>query len=155
MILMILTAVVAVLVAGCGLGSTAPHPAASPAGSAGVSPGTSATAPSASRLVDPAAFAAAVAEPTRFTINVHVPFEGSIDGTDAAIPFDRIAADVARLPPDRGAPLAIYCKSGRMSAIAAVELARLSYRDVVELRGGMQAWTLQGFALLTAPPAAR
>ena len=61
------------------------------------------------------------------------------------------AADVARLPADRGTPVAIYCKSGRMSAIAATELDRLGYRDVVELRGGMDAWTQQGFLLRDTP----
>lgn len=100
-----------------------------------------------SLLVEPAAFAGAIADRSRTTINVHVPFEGSIAGTDESIPFDQIAAEVNRLPADRDAPLAIYCKTGRMSAIAAVELDRLGYDDVVELRGGMDAWTTQGFPL--------
>lgn len=111
-----------------------------------------------SRLLDPSAFALAVAEPDRLTINVHVPFEGRLDGTDLEIPFDRVVADAARLPADRGAPLALYCKSGRMSALAAADLARLGFRDVVELAGGMEAWVEEGRSLRTtevfpaAPP---
>lgn len=104
-----------------------------------------------SRLVNPGAFATAVAEPARITINVHVPFAGSIAGTDRFIPYNQIARS-SRLPADRSTPLAVYCRSGRMSAIAVKELARLGYRNVVELRGGMDAWTAQGRALdMTAP----
>lgn len=99
---------------------------------------------SAARLVDPAEFAAAVAEPDRLTINVHVPFEGDIAGTDLSIPFDRIADQADRLPPDRSTALAIYCRSGPMSTTAAETLRDLGYTDVVELRGGMRAWQADG-----------
>ena len=105
-----------------------------------------------SRLLDPNAFAAAIAEPRRFTVNVHVPFEGRLVGTDLELPFDRILADAARLPVDRGTPVAVYCRSGRMSALAAGDLARLGYREVVELRGGMEAWSQQGWPLEAAEP---
>ena len=101
--------------------------------------------------LDPAGFAAVIAEPTTFVVNVHVPDEGSIPGTDAAIPYDRISDRSATLPADRAAPLAIYCKSGRMSALAAATLVELGYTDVVELRGGMDAWRADDRALL--PPA--
>jgi rhodanese-related sulfurtransferase len=37
--------------------------------------------------------------------------------------------------------------SGRMSAIAARTFARLGYRDLVELRGGMDAWSTTGHPL--------
>lgn len=146
--LVVLVALTVVIVSGC---SSGPSPSAGPVPTSPAEAPAQASSLAASRLLDPPAFAAAVAEPPRFTINVHVPFEGSIDGTDAEIPFDRIAADVARLPADRGTPVAIYCKSGRMSAIAATELDRLGYRDVVELRGGMDAWTQQGFLLRDTP----
>lgn len=97
-----------------------------------------------SRLVGPDGFAAAIQEPDRITINVHVPFEGDIPGTDVSIPFDQIASQTSKLPADRSAPLAIYCRSGPMSTTAAAELAKLGFRDVVELRGGMRAWRESG-----------
>jgi len=106
-----------------------------------------------SRLLDPGRFAAAVAEQRRVTINVHVPFEGAIPGTDLMIPYDRVGADHGRLPADRATPLAIYCRSGRMSAIAARELAGLGYTDIVELAGGMDAWAASGRQLLLRAPA--
>jgi rhodanese-related sulfurtransferase len=100
------------------------------------------------RLAGPDEFAAAVAEPGRVTINVHVPDEGSIAGTDLSIPFDRIAARKSVLP-GTSTPLAVYCRSGHMSAIAVRTLARLGYRDVVELEGGMVAWEAAGKKLLS------
>ena len=101
-------------------------------------------------LLEPADFAAAVAEPARFLVNVHVPDEGAIRGTDAAIPYDRIAELTAELPPEVNTPLAVYCKSGRMSAVASAALLAMGYTDVVELRGGMDAWSADGRDLL--PP---
>ncbi|WP_066899365.1 rhodanese-like domain-containing protein [Mycolicibacterium houstonense] len=96
------------------------------------------------RLVGPDEFASAIAESDRLTINVHVPFEGDIAGTDLSIPFDRIAEQVDRLPSDRDAPIAIYCRTGPMSATAAEALRSLGYTDVVELKGGMKAWQASG-----------
>lgn len=112
-----------------------------PGGAAGAQP---------SRLLEPAQFAAQVAKPGVVTVNVHVPDEGSIRGTDLALPFDRIEALRAELPPP-SAPLAVYCRSGRMSAIAVRALARLGYARVSELAGGMDAWAASGRPLL--PPA--
>ena len=103
------------------------------------------------RLVPPAAFAQAMAETGRVTINVHVPDEGSIDGTDLSIPFDEIEARQGELP-DTSAPLAVYCRSGNMSADAVQTLDELGYEDVVELKGGMVAWEASGRMLL--PPGA-
>ena len=101
-----------------------------------------------SRLLGPDEFASAVAEPGRLTINVHVPYEGDIAGTDMSIPFDQIAEQADRLPHNRSAKLAIYCRSGPMSATAAEALRSLGYTDVVELAGGMKAWTATGRPLV-------
>lgn len=123
---------IAAAIAGCGGGTTSPERPAS-------------------RLIGPGAFASEVARPGTVTLNVHVPDAGSLPGTDLAIPYDRITARAGELP-DRSTPLAVYCRSGRMSALAVKDLRRLGYRNVVELRGGMEAWTAAGRRLL---PAAR
>jgi phage shock protein E len=102
---------------------------------------------SGSRSVDPSEFAAAIAETNRLTINVHVPYEGEIAGTDLSIPFDKIAEQAATLPAERNTPLAIYCRTGRMSVIAASKLSDLGYTNVLELQGGMQAWEASGRSL--------
>ncbi|OMC41699.1 sulfurtransferase [Mycobacterium sp. GA-1841] len=100
------------------------------------------------RLVGPDEFAAAVGESDTVTINVHVPYEGDIAGTDLSIPFDRIAQESDRLPRDRSAPIAIYCRTGPMSATAAETPASMGYTDVVELDGGMKAWQASGRPLV-------
>lgn len=113
--------------------------------------GGEATEPNASmpvatraELLNPADFAGAIVDPGRVTINVHTPNEGQLPGTDSILPFDQIQQQAATLPPDRTAPLAIYCRTGTMSATAAKELAALGYTDVVELQGGMLAWENTG-----------
>lgn len=130
---LIVLATVAVLVfAGCANGST---PAT----------GDSTFTGPAARLLDPARFKAEAAQ--RFLVNVHIPDEGNIDGTDARIPFDQVRQQISKFPADKNAPIALYCKSGRMSAIAAKELQGLGYTNVIDLRGGMNAWEQAGFAL--------
>lgn len=114
--------------------------------------GTADAPPSASTLVEPAAYERIVADPRYTVVNVHVPFEGAIEGTDLFIPFDQVEQQVGLLPADRSAPLAIYCMSGTMSADAAHTLARLGYTDVVDLAGGMQAWQAAGKPLVHDPP---
>lgn len=121
-----LVAVAAVLVSGCGAADDG----------------------SASRLVAADEFAATVSRPGVVTINVHVPDEGSIPGTDLWIPFDAVEARRDELP-SPATPLAVYCRSGRMSAVAVETLARLGYEDVVELEGGMEGWKRGGRQLLS------
>jgi len=107
-----------------------------------------ATAASATRLtlVSPAVFEQRVATTGVITINVHVPNDGSIEGTDLTIPFDDVSTTKA-LSSDRSTPLAVYCRSGDMSADAVRDLAALGYTDIVELSGGFNAWKESGRAL--------
>ena len=93
----------------------------------------------AHRMMDPAGFAAAIVDPKTVSINVHVPAADiQLDGTEMTMPFDNL--DVGMLPSDRDTPLAVYCRSGSMSAIAVERLLELGYTDIVELDGGTDAW---------------
>lgn len=85
------------------------------------------------------AFAALLDDPEVLAVNVHVPYEGELPGTDAFVPYDRIR-EWDGLPPDRDATIAVYCMSGNMSRQAAMALAEAGYTDVRELDGGMLAW---------------
>src|SRR5690606_22648332 len=67
-------------------------------------------------------------------VNVHIPYEGEIEGTDAHVSFNDLEALTAALP-DRDAPIVLYCRSGRMSEIAAHALVDLGYTQVWDVPG--------------------
>ncbi len=85
-------------------------------------------------------------------VNVHIPYENHITGTDAFVAFDEIARWDG-LPDDLDAPIALYCRSGNMSGEASTTLAKLGYTDVTDLAGGMNAWSGAGLPLLDQDPA--
>lgn len=105
-------------------------------------------------LLDPDGFGAAVlANPDMPVINVHIPYDDHIEGTDAFIPFDSIL-ESPDLPTDKTAPIALYCRSGNMSAEASTVLTDAGYTNVIDLDGGMNAWEASGNQLIDDPTAA-
>lgn len=78
-------------------------------------------------------------------VNVHVPYEGHIPGTDLHIPYDQAAVQFPEVVPDRQTKVIIYCRSGSMSTIAAQALTAAGYENVYELEGGFRAWVAEGF----------
>ena len=79
-------------------------------------------------------------------VNVHIPYEGEIQNTDLFLPYDQIEESLDKLP-DKDSPIVLYCRSGRMSTIAAKALVAQGYTRVFELNGGMAAWEQAGLPL--------
>ena len=82
-------------------------------------------------------------------VNVHIPFEGNIANSDLSLPYDQIAEPqyLSQLPADKNARIVLYCRSGRMSQIAAEELVKLGYTNLWNLAGGMVDWEGAGYEL--------
>jgi rhodanese-related sulfurtransferase len=81
-------------------------------------------------------------------VNVHIPFQGDIAGTDASIAFNEIENHLGELPADKNAPVVLYCRSGPMSVRAATTLAGLGYTRVYSLVGGFNAWAAAGLPMI-------
>jgi phage shock protein E len=80
-------------------------------------------------------------------INVHIPYEGEIEGTDLNIAYNDLEALAAAIP-SRDTPVILYCRSGNMSHEASLRLLELGYSQVWDLAGGMNAWRDSGRGLL-------
>lgn len=58
-----------------------------------------------------------------------------------------IERDVEAKVPDAAAPLVLYCGGGFRSALAADNLTKMGYTNVVSMDGGYRVWREKGFPL--------
>lgn len=110
--------------------------------------GTVVTTPSGKgswRRVSPAELAGMLKQKDFVLVNVHIPFGGEIAGTDLFLPYDQAAAEMSKLPADKAAKIVVYCRSGRMSTIAAAIWTDAGYTNLYELDGGFDAWIAGGY----------
>ena len=99
------------------------------------------------QVMTPAELDAALADKDFLLINVHVPHDGEIPGTDAHLTYLDAAAIAAYIGDDRSTPVVIYCKSDHMTDIVGPELVAMGYSGVSYLEGGMNAWVAAGYTL--------
>jgi rhodanese-related sulfurtransferase len=81
-------------------------------------------------------------------VNTHIPYEGEINPTDAFVPYDALDENLGKLPSDKHAKIVLYCRSDRMSTIAAQALVKKGYTNLYNLSGGMVAWESAGYPLV-------
>jgi rhodanese-related sulfurtransferase len=55
-----------------------------------------------------------------------------------------IERDAEKAIPDKGTPLVLYCGGGFRSALAADNLQKMGYSNVISMDGGWRAWTQAG-----------
>jgi len=80
-------------------------------------------------------------------IDVHIPEQSHINGTDLFIPYNELGNDINKMPQDKGKKIVLYCRSGAMSATAAKELASYGYINVYNLKNGLNEWVSSGYPL--------
>ena len=56
-----------------------------------------------------------------------------------------IERDIEKAIPDKDTTLVLYCGGGYRSALAADNLQRMGYRNVISMDGGWRGWTEAGF----------
>jgi len=95
------------------------------------------------RTITPAQLKAQLANKDFFLLDVHVPEQKHIPGTDAFIDFRTIRRHADLLPQDKNTKIVVYCLGDVMSRKAAVDLLDMGYTQVYDLSQGSWAfWQL-------------
>ena len=81
-----------------------------------------------------------------FLVDVHVPKQKHIKGTDLFVPYNRVEEHIAKFPQDRSTPIYLYCEGDPMGNAAARELSSQGYTEIYNLEGGTIAWREAGFS---------
>jgi rhodanese-related sulfurtransferase len=92
------------------------------------------------RTVTPEQLKAMLANKNFFLLDVHVPEQEHITGTDAFIDYRTIMQNADRLPSDKNTKIVVYCLGDVMSRKAALDLIQLGYTQVYDLLGGTWAF---------------
>lgn len=103
------------------------------------------TIPGSIELLPPEEFEKIIQNESVFLLNVHTPYYGKINRTDEIIEdWENLDKYMEKLPMDVSVPIAVYCRSGKMSADASKQLLEMGYQKIYELDGGMNAWEESG-----------
>ncbi len=82
-----------------------------------------------------------------FLVDVHIPEQAHIKGTDLFIPFHKIKENLDKFPKDKQTPIYLYCESAPMANAAARTLFKLGFTEIYNLEGGTDAWLDAGYVL--------
>ncbi|MFC1868188.1 rhodanese-like domain-containing protein [Thermodesulfobacteriota bacterium] len=92
------------------------------------------------RVIEPSELKAMQTKKDFFLLDVHIPEQVHIPGTDAFIDYRKIKENADKLPEDKNTKIVVYCRSGSMSHSAAYDLMKLGYTNVYDLSGGIRAF---------------
>lgn len=82
-------------------------------------------------------------------VDVREESEYAVDHLPGAVHLGKgtIERDVEDRVPDQNTPMVLYCGGGFRSALAADNLQKMGYTNVLSMDGGIRGWREQGFAL--------
>ena len=82
-------------------------------------------------------------------VDVREDSEWAVDRAAGARHIGRgvLERDVETLIPDKAAPIVLYCGGGFRSALAADNLQKMGYTNVISMDGGIRAWREAGYPL--------
>ena len=80
-------------------------------------------------------------------VDVREDSEWAVDRARGARHIGRgvLERDIEALIPDKAAPIVLYCGGGFRSALAADNLQKMGYTNVVSMGGGIRAWREAGY----------
>ena len=82
-------------------------------------------------------------------IDVREESEYGVDHLPGAVHLGKgiIERDIEERVPDQNTPLVLYCGGGYRSALAADNLQKMGYTQVLSMDGGIRGWREKGWAL--------
>lgn len=86
-------------------------------------------------------------------IDVREDNEYAVDHARGAQHIGRgvLERDVETLIPDKYTPIVLYCGGGFRSALAADNLRKMGYQNVLSMDGGIRAWREAGYPIEDGP----
>ena len=86
-----------------------------------------------------------------FLVDVHIPEQKHLEGTDLVISYNKIKENLDKFPKNKNAEIIVYCKSGRMSIEASNALLEAGYTRVYNLAGGLNAYYESHYGIYIDP----
>jgi rhodanese-related sulfurtransferase len=83
-------------------------------------------------------------------VDVREDSEWTADHLPGAIHLGKgvIERDIEKTVPDTSAPLVLYCGGGFRSALAADNLQKMGYTNVISMDGGVRGWREKGYPMV-------